>query len=81
MKTIEECCIFQNQNQSILHECSSDLAKLYENSGKSSDCENILKTICLFGALNFSVDDLKELLILSNTDLDPNFLRTLSLFH
>lgn len=31
MKTIEESCIFQKQNQSILHDCSSDWVKLHEN--------------------------------------------------
>lgn len=70
MKTIEKCCIFQNQNQSILHDCSSsDWVKLCENSGKSPDHETLLKKICLFGALNFSVDDLKELMILSDTTI------------
>lgn len=64
MKTIEEYCIFQNQNQSILHDCSSDWVKLHENSGKSPDCEVISKTSCLFGAFSFSTDGLKELMIL-----------------
>ena len=63
---IEECYIFQNQNQSILHDCSSDWVKLYENSGKSPDCENISKEIHLFGALNFSTDGFKKLMILSD---------------
>lgn len=51
MKTV---VFFQNQNQSILHDWSNDWVKLHED---------ILKKMCLFGALNCSVDSLKELMI------------------